>query len=86
MTASRASHQQTPSGPLYQIRVGQHLDPQCSAWLGGLAITNLNGGEAVLSGPLVDQASLYGVLQSLRDLNVPLLGITRESSVSEYDK
>ncbi len=71
----------TPTGQVYHIRVGQHLDPECSDWLGGLTITNIEGGEAVLSGPLVDQAALYGVLQSLRDLNVTLIEVTRPSRV-----
>jgi hypothetical protein len=64
-------------GEFYQIRIGQHLDPECSAWLGGLVIINLEEGEAILSGPLADQAALYGVLHFLRDLNVPLLEVKR---------
>ena len=62
---------------LYHIRIGQHLDPACADWLAGLTITNLEGGEAILSGPLVDQAALYGVLQWLHDMNVPLIEMTR---------
>lgn len=64
-------------GELYQIRIGQHLDPSCSAWLAGLAITNLEGGEAILSGSLADQSALFGVLQYLRDLHIPLIEIRR---------
>ena len=67
----------TDSGEPYRIRVGQHLDAACSAWFGGMAITNLDGGQAILSGALADQAALYGVLQCLRDLNVPLIEIRR---------
>ena len=66
---------------VYHIRIGQHLDPECAAWLSGLTITNLDGGEAVLSGVLVDQAALYGVLQWLRDTNVPLIEITQPNRV-----
>jgi hypothetical protein len=75
MTIRNAAH--LSEGELYHIRVGQHLDAECSAWLGGLAITNLEGGEALLSGPLADQSALYGVLQRLRDLNVSLLDLRR---------
>ena len=46
-------------GEEYQIRIGQHLDSTCSAWLAGMAITNLDGGEAILRGVLIDQAALY---------------------------
>lgn len=77
MSTSSAAPRQTAGSKLYQIRIAQHLDPECSAWLAGLAITNLEGGEAVLSGSLADQAALYGVLQVLRDLNVPLIDVRR---------
>ena len=77
MDTSSASPGQATHGELYQIRVGQHLDPECSAWLAGLTITNLAEGEAILSGYLIDQAALYGVLQCLRDLNVTLLDLHR---------
>lgn len=61
----------------FHIRIGQHLDAECAAWLAGLTITNLAGGEAMLSGTLIDQAALYGVLQLLRDLNISLIEIRR---------
>ena len=77
MKPLRASQFPAVSGTPYHIRIGQHLDPECSAWLAGLAITNLAEGEAILSGTLVDQAALYGVLQCLRDLNVALIDIRR---------
>ncbi len=77
MNTSCASQPCLSGGELYHIRIGQHLDPECSDWLAGLAITNLEGGEAVLSGFLVDQAALYGVLQCLRDLNVTLIDLRR---------
>jgi hypothetical protein len=68
---------QFTQGEHYHIRIGQHLDPDCSAWLAGMTITNLDGGEAVLSGRLVDQSALYGVLQTLHDMNVTLLEVRR---------
>jgi hypothetical protein len=77
INTSRASQPVPSRGELYQIRIGQHLDSDCSAWLAGLVITNLEGGEAVLSGSLADQAALFGVLYYLRDLNIPLIEIRR---------
>lgn len=65
MNLSSASPRRVIGGELYQIRIGQQLAPECSAWLAGLAITNLPESEALLSGYLVDQAALYGVLQWL---------------------
>jgi hypothetical protein len=47
---------------LYQIRVRGHLSDRRAAWFDGLTIENRPGGEAVLSGPLADQAALHGVL------------------------
>jgi hypothetical protein len=69
-----------PKGELFHIRIGQHLDEACAAWLAGLTITNLAGGEAMLSGTLVDQAALFGVLKFLGDLNVPLIEVRRGHS------
>jgi hypothetical protein len=62
--------------PDYEIRVKGHLDQGWGEWFGGLEITNLKGGEAVLSGELPDQAALHGVLNKVRDLGLPLLAIT----------
>ncbi len=60
----------------YEIRVSRHLDQGWGEWFGGLEITNLEGGEAVLSGELPDQAALHGVLNKVRDLGLPLVAIT----------
>ena len=78
MNTSNTTQHNNAKGDLYQIRIGQHLDSECSDWLAGLVITNLPTGEAILSGYLIDQAALHGVIQQLRDLNVPLIEIRRE--------
>ncbi len=49
----------------YQIRVKGHLDPLWSQWFDGLTIVNEAHGEAVLAGPIADQAALHGVLSTL---------------------
>jgi hypothetical protein len=61
--------------PAYEIRVKGHLDGRWSEWFEGLEITNLESGEALLSGEIVDQAALHGVLSRIRDLNVPLVEV-----------
>lgn len=58
------------------IRVKGHLDGHWSAWFDGLTISNEENGEAVLHGPLTDQAALHGVLIKIRDLVLPLLAVT----------
>ncbi|HEV2235621.1 MAG TPA: hypothetical protein VGR57_03080 [Ktedonobacterales bacterium] len=66
---------------MWRIRVRGHLGPQWSEWFEGLTITNLLEGheaEAILSGPLADQAALHGVLAKVRDLGLPLVAVTYE--------
>ena len=66
------------NGPAaYEIHVEGHLDDRWASWFDGLTLRVEADGTTVLSGPLVDQAALHGVLQRLRDLGVPLLSITR---------
>jgi hypothetical protein len=64
----------------YKIRVKGHLDGRWSEWFDGLMISNLKNGEAVLSGEIVDQATLHGVLVKVRDLNLPLISVTSVGS------
>jgi hypothetical protein len=61
---------------VYEIRVKGHLDGHWSEWFGGLTIANVEGGDAVLSGEIVDQAALHGVLNKVRDLNLALISVT----------
>ena len=63
--------------PLYQIKVKGHLDLSWSEWLGGLSITHEPNGETTLSGPMVDQPALFGLLLKIRDLNLTLLSLNR---------
>ena len=60
---------------VYEIRVKGHLDAHWTAWFAGLEITNLENGEAVLSGEIADQAALHGVLAKVRDLGLPLIAV-----------
>jgi hypothetical protein len=62
---------------LYEIRIKGHLDSRRAQWFEGLTMTQLPDGETVLSGPIVDQAALHGVLSKIRDLGLPLLSVKR---------
>ena len=62
---------------VYQIVVKGHLDSEWSEWFDGLTITMVDNGETVLSGPIVDQTALHGVLIKIRDLGLPLLSLMR---------
>lgn len=59
-----------------EIRVRGQLSADWSAWFDGLTVVNCPNGEAVLSGPLPDQAALFGVLNRLYGLNLRLLSLT----------
>lgn len=67
----------TDSGqlPVYQIRIKGHLGPQWADWFDGLTVTLEDTGETLLTGPVVDQAALHGVLKKVRDLGMPLLSV-----------
>jgi hypothetical protein len=62
---------------VYQIRVKGHLGPQWADWFEGLAITLEEDGDTLLTGPIVDQAVLYGLLKKVRDLGIPLVSVSR---------
>ena len=61
----------------YEFRVEGHLAPSWSEWFDGLTIANLDNGEALLTGPVVDQAALHGLLAKVRDLNLSLISVNR---------
>ena len=62
---------------VYQIRFKGHLDPRWTDWFGGLTITLEEDGNTLLSGLVVDQAALFGLLKKVRDLGMPLLSVNR---------
>jgi hypothetical protein len=68
---------------VYEIRVKGQLDTTWSEWFDGLEIRNRANGEAVLTGPIADQAALHGLLVKVRDLGLPLIAVTRVSSDAE---
>jgi hypothetical protein len=65
-----------PNAPrIYQIRLEGHLDQRWADWFGDLTITLEANGTTVLTGPLIDQAALYGVLKKIRNLGLPLISV-----------
>lgn len=61
---------------VYQIKVKGHLGRQWTDWFEGLTITLEEGGDTLISGPVVDQAALYGLLRKVRDLGLRLVSIS----------
>ncbi len=60
---------------VYQIRIKCHLSPQRADWFEGLTITMEENGDTLLTGTVVDQAALHGLLKKVRDLGTPLLSV-----------
>jgi hypothetical protein len=58
-----------------EIRVQGRISERWSEWFDGLTITHTDQDETVLTGPILDQAALYGLLAKLRDLGLPLVSV-----------
>jgi hypothetical protein len=67
----------TSQPTIYQIRVKGHLGSQWKDWFGGLTVKLEDNGETLLTGPVVDQAALHGLLRKVRDLGIPLVSVVR---------
>lgn len=66
-----------PLPPTYQIRMEGHLSPMREAEFEGLTLILEENGVTSLTGPVVDQAALHGLLRKVRDLGLPLISVTR---------
>lgn len=74
---------------VYQIRLKGHLGAGWLEWFDGMTITLQDNGDTLLTGPVVDQAALHGLLKKVRDLGLPLLSVMRvecgEAGTSENE-
>ncbi|RPI87770.1 MAG: hypothetical protein EHM41_03710 [Chloroflexi bacterium] len=66
----------------YEIKIQGHLDQLWSQWFDGMTLTHLENGETgtactVISGLVIDQPALYGLLTKIRDLNLSLISVSR---------
>lgn len=62
---------------IYQIRIKGHLGRQWAEQFAGLSMIHEENGDTLLTGPVVDQAELYGLLRKVRDLGVYLLSVNQ---------
>ena len=75
MSATDVSTEDHHEPRLYEIRLKGHLDARWAERFQGLSFTHASDGTTILSGPVVDQAALYGVLRKVRDLALPLVSL-----------
>jgi len=67
-----------PGQPIvYQIRIKGHLSRQWTEWFEGLTIALEEDGNTLLTGTVIDQAALHGLIKKVRDLGIPLLSVNR---------
>ena len=72
---------QKPNKPIiYQIRLGGQLGEQWATWFEQMTLTPADNGNTLLTGPVEDQAALYGLLRKVRDLGVPLISVVQIQS------
>ncbi len=76
MSETHASTEDHYEPGLYEIRVKGHLNDRWAAWFDGLTITLEDNGDTLLTGPVVDQAALHGLLKKVRDLGLPLVSVS----------
>jgi hypothetical protein len=75
MSGERKSERDPDRPKTFQIRIHGHLSQQWTDWFEGLVITLEEDGNTLLSGPVVDQSALHGILKKIRDLGMPLLSV-----------
>ncbi len=69
--------QQEPTGEIYEIKLKRHLNESWADWFDGMAFTHESDGTTTLTGKIIDQAALHGLLKKVRDLGLPLLAVNR---------
>jgi hypothetical protein len=78
MSQTPDSNQPAVDEPLvYEIRIAGHLPSRWSAWFEGLAVAPEPDGTTRLSGPVADQAALYGLLKRVRDTGLTLIAVNQ---------
>jgi hypothetical protein len=75
MSEKNASTQDHYEPGIYEIRIKGHLDDKWADRFEGLTITLEEDGHTLLTGPVVDQAALHGLLKKVRDLGLPLVSV-----------
>ena len=84
MSETHSSTEDHNESRLYEIRLKGHLDDRWADWFGGMTITLEDNGDTLLTGPVVDQAALHGLLKKVRDLGMPLVSVIQVQSIETH--
>ncbi|MBN8579107.1 MAG: hypothetical protein J0L96_00445 [Anaerolineae bacterium] len=77
MTDEQSSNPDANQQTIYQFKLKGHLGQQWMNWFEGLTVTLEEDGNTLLSGIVVDQSALHGILKKIRDLGMPLLTLSQ---------
>jgi hypothetical protein len=58
-----------------EITIKKRIDFNWSEWFEGMTIQHTDQDETILTGSVVDQAALYGLLAKLRNLGLSLISV-----------
>ncbi|MCP4418748.1 MAG: hypothetical protein GY805_19190 [Chloroflexi bacterium] len=72
--------QYEPVGEIYEIKLKGHLNESWADWFDGLVFTHESDGTTALTGEIIDQAALHGLLKKARGLGMPLISVNRIGS------
>ena len=73
----------TANTTYYEILLQGQLNARWADWFDGMTITLDNNGNTLLSGPVVDQAALHGLLKKVRDVGLTLLSVNSASQKAQ---
>ncbi|RIK29035.1 MAG: hypothetical protein DCC56_14335 [Anaerolineae bacterium] len=71
--------------PIYTFKIKGHLGQQWLNWFEEFTVVLQENGNTLLSGPVVDQSALHGILKRIRDLGMPLLSVNSTDSNRAFD-
>jgi hypothetical protein len=63
----------------YNIKIQGQLDERWKEWFDDLDIILTADGDTILSGAIVDQSALHGVLKKIRNLGLTLISVNPHS-------
>lgn len=77
MSGKQTRKPEHAEGGQYEIRVHGHLDDRWAGWFEGMTLTQEQDGNTLISGQVIDQAALFGLLRKVRDIGMPLVSVNR---------